>query len=71
MIRAPGPVHDLRVREERAAYDHLDYQGALDIFLALWSEARYLNPDVGSDWLEDVQCDIAVARTLNGLAPAE
>jgi hypothetical protein len=63
-------VHDLRVREEHAAYDSLSYEGALDVFLALWSEARHLNPDVGSDWLDDVQCDIAVARTLNGLAPA-
>jgi hypothetical protein len=63
-------VHDLEVREERAAYDSLGYEGAVDIFLALWSEARHLDPDVGSDWLDDVQCDIAVARTLNGVAPA-
>ena len=70
MIKSRAPVDELRVREERAAYDSLGYAGALDVFLTLWSEARLLNPDVGSDWLDDVQCDIAVARTLKGLAPA-
>jgi hypothetical protein len=69
VIKSPGPVHDIRVREERASYDRLGYEGALDVFLALWSEARHLNPDVGADWLDDVQCDVAVARTLHGLAP--
>lgn len=70
MIKSPGPVHALRIREECADYGNLGYEGALDVFLALWSEARLLNPDVGSDWLDDVQCDIAIARTLNGVSPA-
>jgi hypothetical protein len=44
--------------------------GAVDIYLALWSEAQLLNPNLGDDWLDDVQCDIAIARTLHGIAPA-
>jgi hypothetical protein len=43
----------------------LTYHQSLDIFLARWEEARLLNPAMGADWLEDVQCDIRVARTLN------
>jgi hypothetical protein len=70
MIKSRSPVDDVRHQEERAAYHGLGYEGALDVFLALWSEARLLNPELGADWLDDVQCDIAVARTLNGLAPA-
>jgi hypothetical protein len=70
VIKSPGPVEQLRIREERVAYDHLSYEGAVDIYLALWSEAQLLNPNLGDDWLDDVQCDIAIARTLNGIAPA-
>ena len=37
MIKSPGPVDALRIREDRVAYDHLSYQGALDIFLSAFS----------------------------------
>jgi hypothetical protein len=43
----------------------MTYFEALDIYLELWDEARLLNPRIGDTWLEDVQCDIRVARTLN------
>ena len=43
----------------------MTYCQALDVFLALWAEARLVNPHIGADWREDVQCDIEVARTLN------
>lgn len=43
----------------------MTYHQALDVYLALWDEARLLNPRIGEDWREDVQCDIEVARALN------
>jgi len=54
----------------REAFRSLSYAEALDRFTALWVEARALNPDFGTDWREDLEADIALARALNGLPPA-
>lgn len=70
MIKATAPLDELHAREQRTAPVAPTWERAAEIFLALWSEAQLLNPDLGSDWLEDVQCDISIARTLNGLAKA-
>jgi hypothetical protein len=43
---------------------------ALARFAALWVHARALNPDFGSDWLDDLEPDLAVARAVNGLPPS-
>ncbi|MGH7719548.1 MAG: hypothetical protein ACREON_11995 [Gemmatimonadaceae bacterium] len=67
MIRSSPLLEAFEAHYKREAYRRLTYEQALDVFLALWDEACVLNPDLGSDWLDDVQCDIAIARTLNGL----
>lgn len=45
----------------------MSYQQALELFGALWAEARALNPDIGRDWTSDLEADLAVARAVNGL----
>jgi len=65
VIKSPLVLQALEDADRRAASRSLTYHQSLDIFLALWEEARLLNPKMGEDWLQDVQCDIEVARTLN------
>ena len=65
MIKSPRLLEALEDADRRSTLRSLTYYQALDIFLALWEEARLLNPRMGADWREDVQCDIEVARTLN------
>jgi hypothetical protein len=49
----------------------MSYLEAMEIFEALWEEARALNPDFPTrDWERDVAPDIELARVLNGL-PAD
>jgi len=43
------------------------YAGSLAIFTALWRHARQLSPGFPSDWREDVEADVELARVLNGL----
>jgi hypothetical protein len=59
----------LEARYERDAFRNLSHQAALEIFAALWAEARALNPELGADWLDDLAADRAVARAVNGLPP--
>jgi hypothetical protein len=70
MIRAGQPLSDLEARDQREAHSALTYTEALGRFEALWSEARALNPDIGRDWREDLVADLAIARAINGCAPA-
>jgi hypothetical protein len=65
VIKSPRTLQALEDADRRSALRALTYYQALDIFLALWEEARLLNPHMGADWLQDVQCDIEIARTLN------
>jgi hypothetical protein len=43
------------------------FDDALAIFAALWDEACQLAPQMPTDWREDIQADIELARVLNGL----
>lgn len=65
MIKSPHLLQALQDADRREHARSLTYYQSLDIFLALWGEARLLNPDIGADWLQDVQCDIEIARTLS------
>lgn len=69
MIRRPKRLDELEKRYQREAFRDLTYEEALRLFTALWMEARELNPDLGSDWREDLEADLAVARAVNGLPP--
>ena len=70
MIRSISRVRELEAGFQRDANRDLTYEEALQTFAALWAEARELNPTFGSDWLEDLKPDFAVARAVNGLPPA-
>ncbi|MFN2399796.1 MAG: hypothetical protein ABR543_14345 [Gemmatimonadaceae bacterium] len=69
MIRRTRRLDELEANYEREAFSSLSYEAALQRFAAMWAEARALNPDIGADWLEDLESDFAVARALNGLPP--
>jgi len=69
MIRRPKRLEELERRYQREAFRDLTYKEALRLFTALWMEARELNPDIGTDWREDLEPDLAVARAVNGLPP--
>jgi hypothetical protein len=64
------PSDTLDEFERRQAREHaLPYERALEVFAALWVEARLLNPDFPGPWEEDIQPDLALGRALNGLPP--
>ena len=65
MIKSPDLVRALEAADLRSTLCSRTYYESLDIYLLLWEEARLLNPDMGADWLDDVQCSIEIARTLN------
>ena len=68
MIRPSPLLEQLEARHQREADRRRTYEQALDVFVGLWNQALLLNPNLGADWLHDVQCDIAMARTLRGLS---
>ena len=70
MITSSPRLDDLERRYQREAFRGLSYEQALARFASLWAEARQLNPDVGKNWLEALEPDLAVARAVNGLPPA-
>jgi hypothetical protein len=59
---------ELQHRQE--AYASFTYADSLARFTALWQQAQRLNPDLGADWLDDLEPDLALARVLNGLPDA-
>jgi hypothetical protein len=69
MIVATPRLEEFEARYQREAYAGLSYQEALARYAALWAEARALNPDLGADWVADLEADLAVARAVNGLPP--
>lgn len=70
MVRASDCLAEFEAQYQREAFKDLTYEQALEQFTALWNEARALRPDLGQDWLEDLETDFAVARAVNGLPPA-
>ncbi|MEK7402786.1 MAG: hypothetical protein AABZ80_10580 [Gemmatimonadota bacterium] len=65
MLRHTPSLEALDAADERATIHQRTWHEALDVMLALWDEARTLNPTMGSDWREDVAAEIEIARTLN------
>lgn len=70
MLEATRSLQDLERRWEAERYGAMDFGDALAVFAALWAEARALRPDLGADWREDMEPDLAVARAVNGLPPS-
>ncbi len=70
MLKPGDALRFLEEQDELATYGHLTYAQALERYERLWRHARSLRPDIGSDWQDDLQADLAVARAINGLPPA-
>jgi hypothetical protein len=71
MLRRPERLDQIDRRHEREVYHGLTFEEALERFAALWVHARRLRPDLGSDWRDDLDSDIAIARAVNGLPPRD
>lgn len=69
MLRSSPELRALEARFDRDSDQRLSLVAAQARFAALWAEARALNPDLGRDWLADLDADFAVARAVNGLPP--
>lgn len=67
MIRSPATLNDLERHYAQTYVARRSYAEALAIFAALWRHARLVNPELPTDWREDVEPDITLARVLNGL----
>lgn len=70
MIVSSRSLDEFEAHYQREAFAALSYDDALARFAALWAEARVLRPDLGHDWREDLEPDLALARALNGLPPS-
>lgn len=65
MLRRTPALDALEAADAQRVTYRRTYHEALDVMLALWDEARALNPEIGSDWREDLAADIELARALN------
>jgi hypothetical protein len=70
MIRHTRSLEDIQRRYAREVLARRTYPEAVAVFEALWRQALLLNPEFPGDWHEDIASDLAVARAVNGLAPA-
>ena len=70
MIRSSERLAEFEACYQREAFAASSYEDALARFAALWAEARLIRPDLGQDWIADLDADLAVARAVNGLSPA-
>lgn len=70
MIRPSPILAELDRRHARERLARRSWQEALEVYAALWREARSLDPDFpGRDWRADLIPDLAIARAVNGLPP--
>lgn len=71
MIQPTRRLAELEARYGREAFRDWSYADALELFAALWAEARAL-PGAAprhADWRADLEPDLAIARAVNGLPP--
>ena len=69
MIRSSSKLKRFEREYARSRGKATTYAQALEVFEALWAEAKTLNPDFPGDWETDLAPDLAVARAINGLPP--
>lgn len=69
MMRRSPELDELEKRYQREFLRELTYHEALARFAALWAEARELGALGREGWERDLEPDLAIARTLNGLSP--
>jgi hypothetical protein len=71
MIRDRQLLEEFERRYQMEAYEDLTYPEALSRYEAMWVLAREIDPELGCDWEDDLAPDLAVARAVNGLPPAD
>lgn len=71
MLRPTPELDELERRYAREWLATLTYKDALAWFSAAWQDARKLNPDFPGDRTQDLKAELAIARALNGLPPAD
>lgn len=70
MIAQTEQLRALDLRWERRAYYDMSFHEALARFTALWTEARVLREDPGTQWRVDLASDLAIARAVNDPPPS-
>jgi hypothetical protein len=58
-----------KFEKEETAKTDLSFKDALKIFEAMWQEALALGAVKNSDWLNDVEKELRIARIINGIQP--
>ena len=70
MIKPTRRLAEFEARYGREAFRQLSYPEALELFTALWTEARAVaGAGSGDHWRADLEPDFAIARAVNGLPP--
>jgi hypothetical protein len=69
MIHRTARLEQFEVEYARERIGAMSFEEALAVFEGLWAEARALNPDFPTDWRDDLEPDLRVARAVNGLPP--
>ena len=69
MIRSSPELSRFEREYARSRGRTTSYAEAMEIFEALWDEAKALNPDFPGHWESDLVPDLAIARAINGLPP--
>jgi hypothetical protein len=69
MLRPSALLDEFEARCARERTGARTLAEAMAVLSALWDEAAALNPDFPSDWREDLEADLAIARAINGLPP--
>jgi hypothetical protein len=69
VITDPRRLKDLEDRLAGDAGAAMTFAQALAWYEGALVEVRALRPDFDTDWIEDLESDLAVARAVNGLPP--
>jgi hypothetical protein len=69
MLKPSPRLAEFDAKYARARTDARTPEDAMAVMAALWAEAVALNPDFPTDWKEDLEADLAIARAINGLPP--
>lgn len=69
MLHRTARLEQFEAEYARERIGAMSFGEALALFEGLWAEARALNPDFPTDWRDDLEPDLQVARAVNGLPP--
>jgi len=69
MLKPSPLLEEFETKYARERTSSRTPEEAMAIVSALWEEASTLNPDFPTDWRDDLEADLAIARAINGLPP--